>query len=62
MTHHDHKQGGCCGGDKHHEHNPIKKEPEKEKNGCCGGEKDNKSKPDQEKTVTQGGCCGGSKK
>ena len=51
MTHHDHKDGCCCGGDKHHDHS----QPEKEKDGCCDSEA---KKPDTDKTEKQGGCCG----
>ncbi|PJB72790.1 MAG: hypothetical protein CO093_02095 [Alphaproteobacteria bacterium CG_4_9_14_3_um_filter_47_13] len=54
----DHKGGGCCGGDKHHDHSPAKKEVEKEKDGCC----DTKDKkPETDKSEKQGGCCGGKK-
>lgn len=52
MTHHDHKDGGCCSGDKSHDHG----KPEKEK--CC----ESKTKVSEaEKTEKQGGCCGGKK-
>lgn len=58
MTHeHDHKQGGCCGGqNKGHEHS----KPKKEKDSCCPDEKD--KNPEKDKTESQGGCCGGGKK
>ncbi len=50
---HEHKQGDCCGGDKHHE----QEQPVKEKDGCCDGDKEKKSEAD--KAEKQGGCCGG---
>lgn len=49
MTHHDHKDDGCCGGDKHHDHS------QPEKDGCCDSEV---KKPDTDKAEKQGGCCG----
>ena len=53
MTHDD-KQGGCCGGDKNHEHN----KPKKEKDSCCDGDK---KKSEADKADKQEGCCGGKK-
>lgn len=60
MTHHDHKESGCCGSEKH----PSHAQPEKEKEGCCGSGKDKKPETDKaEKPKTQGGgCCGGGTK
>lgn len=48
----NHNHGGCCGGDKPHDHD----KPEKEKDGCC--DNDEAKKPDADKTEKQGGCCG----
>lgn len=57
MTHNDHKQGGCCDGQKHQDHI----QPEKEKDGCCDGENDKTAKTEKPQEQS-GGCCGGGHK